>query len=75
MIRHVKIAADIFNLPHIIVKHLTPKKAIGLYDTVKNMFAFSSLERNRRYATIVWKTYCNFLVKRKGILVGEHRPP
>ena len=39
------------------------------------MFLFLGLERNIRYATIVWKRYYKFLVKHKGILVGEQRPP
>ena len=54
---HVKKYDDILNIPHLIVKYWMPKKYTGLYKTVEHLFTLPSLERNRRYTTIVWKAH------------------
>ena len=72
MMGHIERAAHIVNLPHLIKREWTEREAIDIYDAVKHMFMFPSLKK-RRYGTIVWKTYYNLLVKRKGVLLGEQQ--
>jgi hypothetical protein len=42
-----------------------------LYEVIHPMFAFPTLNHNRRFCSISWKTYYNQLLESKGKLVGE----
>eukprot|EP00957_Ditylum_brightwellii_P004892 372767-Ditylum_brightwellii.AAC.1 len=66
-------ATNYVNLPHFIVKDWMPRKVLDLYQYTKHMFYFPNMNTNatRQYETIVWKTYYNLLVKRKGRQLGE----
>ena len=62
------------NLLHLLVQNWTPRHVLDVYNDVKHLFAFTSINRSRRLETIAWKTYYNILCARKGYLVGEQVP-
>ena len=72
LIRHVERAARMGNLNQLVVRNWRPENARALYDAVKHFFRFPlPKQKTRRFETLLWKTYYNALVKRKGRLVGE----
>ena len=73
LIGHVKRAAAMANLRHLVVRNWTPESAMTLYNSVKHFFRFplSSYQKRQRFESLSWKTYYNTLAKRKGKLLGE----
>ena len=64
----------IVNLPHLLFQNWTSRHVLDLYNAVKYLFAFTSLNKRMRLETISRKTYYNILCARKGYLVGEQVP-
>ena len=74
LVKHVVKVVRIVNLPHPLVQNWISINVLDLYNAVKHLFAFTSLNKRRRLETIAWKTYYNILCARKGYLVGEQVP-
>ena len=62
------------NLPHLLVKNWILRHFLDLYNAVKHLFVFPSLNKRRRLDTISWKTYYNILCSRRGYLVVDQVP-
>ena len=74
LVKSIEKGVRIVNLPHLLVQNWTSRHDVDLYNAVKHLFAFPSLNKRRRLETIAWKTYYNILCARKGYLVGEQIP-
>ena len=74
LVKNVEKGVRIVNLPHLLVQNWTSRHVLDLYNDVKYLFAFTSLNRRRRLEKISWNTYYNILCARKGYLVGEKVP-
>ena len=70
LVKNVEKGVRILNLPHPLVKNWTSRHVLDLYNDVKHLFGFTSLNKRRRLKTIYWKTYYNILCARKGYSVG-----
>ena len=64
----------IVNLYHLLVQNFTTINVFDLYNAVKNLFAFPSLNKRRHLKIIDWNNYYNILCARKVYLVGDIAP-
>ena len=71
LVKNSEQGVRIVNLPHLLVHNCTPRHVLDLYNAVKHLFVFPSLNKRRRLEKISWKTYYNILCARKGYLLGE----
>ena len=74
LVKNVEKGVRIVNLPHLLVQNWTLRHALNLYNYVKHLFAFLSLNKRRRLETIAWTTYYNIVCARNGYLVVEQMP-
>ena len=70
LVKNVEKGVRILNLPHPLVKNWTSRHVLDLYNDVKHLFGFTSLNKRRRLKKIAWKINYNILCYRKGYLVG-----
>ena len=70
---HVERESSIFNQPNLVCKDCIADRAFALYNAVKHLFLFDSINvgNRRRYECISWKTYYKNLSKLKWKLLGE----
>ena len=71
LVKTVDKGVRIVNLHHLLVQNWTSRHVLDLYNAVKNLFAFTSLNKRRRLEKISRKTYYNILCSGKGYLVVE----
>ena len=74
LVKNLEKGVRIVNLPRLLVQNLTSRHVLDLYNAVKHLFEFTSLNKRRHLEKIAWKTYYNILCARKGYLVGEQVP-
>ena len=73
LMKHVEQAASIVNQPHLVCKECTAEHVFTLYNAVKHLFLFDSINvrKRQRYESILWKTYYNNLSKLKCKMLGK----
>ena len=74
LVKFLQKGVQIVKPPHLLVQNCTSIHVLDLYNDVKNLFAFTYLNKSRRLEKVAWKTYYIISCTRKGYLVGEQVP-